>query len=1382
MTGIRFARDFAQLCMLWLKYDREPDLSVTKLGVQIFTTPSISLELVQRYSFLTHLLAIEYTYFTTKGHIGRPVDVNTTLSFEGARDQPTEFSWKPDVKIMHIQEEIHHLLGNEAVRRMIPKQTNWLVQFLEFVTLFQGMHVQKRETGQHREYESRAGDVAYNITAPITRLMGYMADGYEHATREELREAFNTALSFTFNFCSGAERNRFPFSDPVNPVRFHVVRGVEVIEFNVAEEHVSLHYPLNWMLSLLVSKIVNFDRGSPTDWTWWIPSLSEAERHQTILTCVDYPLRAKVFCSQIRAKLWLRNGTVMYRQYNQYNGPRAYGRSCSDFTFLQWGFAILPAEEMLPVMLDRYDLLQLSALNEEHLDSHSIYGTASYKGMIQDFFQLFLHLINDRDTVIGESKENIVRREIAQRLIFKRLPYSEILRQVRYHTEVDIDDYFDKNLFEMAQFHPPTEAKSGLYELKTEYYSLVDPRHRSYTRNQAVECEKLLTDFLASKGVSEANRLVEPPARIVAPITGPFAGLTKVLGTQLFAVVACRGICFSLKNPSETIVDHITHLCLIAVMDQTTNRDFINHAKVSYTDASFHAPSLVQRFLDILNDHPEYTDLYPKIRRLLSKMRALDPISFNSVPRFDLAPSADEESQAAAEAEQKKTLARQRQLAALNKIKLAQSKFQEDNKALLAESDSDDDFETPDKMDVDDDTVTRPFQFPQGTCILCQEATNGDEPYGLPVTIHQSTLFRMTPLDNDTFIAEVARTPASLDTPHERPAGQANQLRTRHVIDSENQVKEVKEKVLGIGFPRQALHHCLTVTTCGHLVHDKCWASYFLSVKARSAITLQNHPESVQAGEFLCPLCRGLSNAIIPVVWGDGVNRAAGIPAWSGLSLQQLPLWLDEQMKSLLSCSVTQTIQNLDAKIVEVLPRLFPSLVVERRRAENHHPSLEYNKNHDQGRIKMYDELIQQARRRLLYYNPEQKMPTNWDSLCVLLAGTITSMEIAQRGTGEGIGAELYPPVLGAISSQNLTLLRVLAETVRTMMVFREDADIGRRIHRKYYWRMEQLIPLDEMHDGKDSCQPTILKTDLFERFVIACGVCSAAFGVSVDRLLLLHYIAEVTKIILAILGSAQALKFILTNAMWPVVLDGPPLGPRGFLRYLAAKLEREPSQKLMNGLYYLAQRFILPFLRKAVIFSHVYEGILFSKINDADEVEADLLCHLLGLPTLAEVLDMDITTNVLLSSMIQNWTSWQSGYYPGAVLELHHPAVFEVIGLPTRLDVLLELASKYHCSDCHQVPDEPAMCLFCGEIVCSQTRCCAQDGVGEMNLHRNTCNSLEDLTNNRCSRSIGVFLWLKRNSIVLLRQPPLEHSYVRGDIREAPYLNVHGESERDVR
>lgn len=50
------------------------------------------------------------------------------------------------------------------------------------------------------------------------------------------------------------------------------------------------------------------------------------------------------------------------------------------------------------------------------------------------------------------------------------------------------------------------------------------------------------------------------------------------------------------------------------------------------------------------------------------------------------------------------------------------------------------------------------------------------------------------------------------------------------------------------------------------------------------------------------------------------------------------------------------------------------------------------------------------------------------------------------------------------------------------------------------------------------------------------------------------------------------------------------------------------------------------------------------------------------------------------------------------------------------------------------------------------------------------------------CTRTIGVFLWLKRNSIVYLREPPTESAVPQGELRDAPYLNVHGETERDLR
>lgn len=40
----------------------------------------------------------------------------------------------------------------------------------------------------------------------------------------------------------------------------------------------------------------------------------------------------------------------------------------------------------------------------------------------------------------------------------------------------------------------------------------------------------------------------------------------------------------------------------------------------------------------------------------------------------------------------------------------------------------------------------------------------------------------------------------------------------------------------------------------------------------------------------------------------------------------------------------------------------------------------------------------------------------------------------------------------------------------------------------------------------------------------------------------------------------------------------------------------------------------------------------------------------------------------------------------------------------------------------------------------------------------------------------------MKKNAIIYLREPPGELATVQGEFRDAPYLNVHGETERDLR
>jgi hypothetical protein len=248
---------------------------------------------------------------------------------------------------------------------------------------------------------------------------------------------------------------------------------------------------------------------------------------------------------------------------------------------------------------------------------------------------------------------------------------------------------------------------------------------------------------------------------------------------------------------------------------------------------------------------------------------------------------------------------------------------------------------------------------------------------------------------------------------------------------------------------------------------------------------------------------------------------------------------------------------------------------------------------------------------------------------------------------------------------------------------------------------------------------PSLLEGDIFERFVISCVGSISCHAISTAHILLIHYMAEVVKCVIGVVLSRSTQQYMMNNPRWLSDAADIPFGPRKLLKYLFAKFDLEPSEQLLSGTYRMLQRFVLPFLRKSLLFVHVYESVLYPDMQIADEPESDRICRLLGLPSLAELLDLDLhATHIHM--LIQNWMLWWRQSHPKFDgIELSDPTVFELIGLPERLDMLFEYASNYHCKKCNQVPDEPGLCLLCGQVVCTQSPCCENRSGGEMNSHR---------------------------------------------------------------
>ena len=77
-----------------------------------------------------------------------------------------------------------------------------------------------------------------------------------------------------------------------------------------------------------------------------------------------------------------------------------------------------------------------------------------------------------------------------------------------------------------------------------------------------------------------------------------------------------------------------------------------------------------------------------------------------------------------------------------------------------------------------------------------------------------------------------------------------------------------KKKMTAETFPLGSPHvrgKTVTITGCGHCMHASCYETFKASLRTGNA--LRSFTTKSSAGEFLCPLCKSLSNALVPVAF-----------------------------------------------------------------------------------------------------------------------------------------------------------------------------------------------------------------------------------------------------------------------------------------------------------------------------------------------------------------------------------------------------------------------------------------------------------------------------------------------------------------------------------
>lgn len=155
----------------------------------------------------------------------------------------------------------------------------------------------------------------------------------------------------------------------------------------------------------------------------------------------------------------------------------------------------------------------------------------------------------------------------------------------------------------------------------------------------------------------------------------------------------------------------------------------------------------------------------------------------------------------------------------------------------------------------------------------------------------KSTMLRQTDFSDPDFLREVQTSPDSLDRSAEniRPFGVAGENREKvNKFTSKGERITTERHFIGKGFPSNSTQTGPVSVGCGHIMHYKCFDNYYEATTRRHQHQIaRHHPELLEQNEFVCPLCKALGNAFLPVIWApkeeidlDALQTATPFETW----------------------------------------------------------------------------------------------------------------------------------------------------------------------------------------------------------------------------------------------------------------------------------------------------------------------------------------------------------------------------------------------------------------------------------------------------------------------------------------------------------------------
>ncbi|KAL2509527.1 E3 ubiquitin-protein ligase [Forsythia ovata] len=586
----------------------------------------------------------------------------------------------------------------------------------------------------------------------------------------------------------------------------------------------------------------------------------------------------------------------------------------------------------------------------------------------------------------------------------------------------------------------------------------------------------------------------------------------------------------------------------------------------------------------------------------------------------------------------------------------------------------------------------------------------------------------------------------------------------------------------------------ICVSSCGHAVHQRCLDRYLSSLRqwyGRRIVREGGHIVDLDQGEFLCPVCRGLANSVLPASSRD-LRRVPQPPTISTVDSMDAdtPSTSSDRDASSLRLQDALSILKSAADVARSneIRKVFPM-----QKNVGMRPDFEPV-------FRVLSGMYFPGQDKILESGRISHAIILWDALKY----SIISAEIATRSRNNSSSANYSVSALyKEINSTNgfiLSLLLNVTQSMRTenslcvllrlrgSQLFAESICSGTSPNKypNYRWKQgggmlyilenaEAEIQYPDIQFWEHASEP-VLARDAFSSLMWTLFCLPWPFlSCKESYLSLVHafYVVNITKVIITNCKKWQYYRSDFGSHDCLITDIYKFIGEHGEAQHCFDSNYINPAYDVKDAIRSLS----FPYLRRCAflwkLINHsnpvpFSDGAiqLDGQLHAADDVmegdnielsEVEKLEKMFNIPPLGVIIT-DEKTRLVALRWLHHLSEGSEAHKFYSLLKCTPAVPFRLMLLPRLYQDLLQRYIKKHCPNCGTVPEEPALCLLCGKMCSSNWKTCCRES--SCQTHGMSCGA-----------GIGVFLLIRRTTILLQRS-------ARQTLWPSPYLDAFGEED----